>query len=77
MRGKSLFALDFGLPVEQLQLPIREVTSGTRDLSELVLDAVNRRGQSFRCKVTVSRMRNHSDGDGAILLMEVAEAPPK
>src|SRR5262245_62071395 len=70
--GKSLFALDFGLPVEQLRLPIRAVMSGSEDFSELVLDAVNRRGQAFRCKVTVSRMQNQADGDGAILLMEVA-----
>jgi two-component system CheB/CheR fusion protein len=72
--GKSLFALDFGLPVNQLRIPIREVMRGNADFSELVLDAVNRRGQSFRCKVTVSRMQNRADGDGTILLMEVAEA---
>ena len=74
VRGKSLFALDFGLPVEHLQQSIRDVMGGGADFSEVVVDATNRRGKRFRCKVTVSRMGTTHDGAGAILLMEVAAA---
>ena len=72
VRGKSLFALDIGLPIEQLQQSIREVMSGSSSFSEVSVPATNRRGQPFVCRVSVSRM---SDGaTGAILLMEVAES---
>jgi hypothetical protein len=41
----------------------------------VTIDATNRKGRRFRCKVLISPMRNHDgDQDGAILLMEPAEA---
>jgi two-component system CheB/CheR fusion protein len=73
--GKSLFTLDFGLPVDRLREAIRGVLSGESEFVETVVDAIDRRGRELDCKVTVSRMRAEDDGqNGAILLMDVAEA---
>ena len=67
--GKSLFALDFGLPADRLTQPIRAVAAGTKEFHEETLEATNRRGKDFRCKVLVSRLEQ--DGaTGLILLME-------
>jgi two-component system CheB/CheR fusion protein len=70
--GKSLFALDFGLPAEQLKQPLREVADGTKEFHEETLDAMNRRGRDFRCKILISPLASSGDGTrgGVILLME-------
>ena len=59
--GKSVFALDFGLPVDQLRDDIRTVTGGSAEVAESVVGALNRRGREFQCKVLVTQMQ---DGDG-------------
>jgi two-component system, chemotaxis family, CheB/CheR fusion protein len=70
--GTSLFALDFGLPVEQLKQPIKRVADGSSEFGVVTLEATNRRGKSFRCRVLVSRFSaDGGDGpSGVILLME-------
>jgi len=69
--GKSIFALDFGLSVEQLKQPIREVAGRQKEFNELTVDALNRRGKAFRCRVLVSQLdRSSDDTSGLILLME-------
>ena len=71
VRGKSIFALDFGLPVDQLRPQLRTVLSGKTEFEEAVLSSVSRRGKQFECKVLVSPMNDvDGAGDGAILLME-------
>jgi two-component system CheB/CheR fusion protein len=72
--GKSLFALDFGLPVEQLKQPIREVASGAKDVHEVTLDATNRRGKAIRCKLVVSPLQAERDGRGGVILLMEPEA---
>ncbi len=68
---KSIFALDFGLPVDRLRDDIRKVAGGSAEVAENVVEALNRRGREFRCKVLVSQMK---DGDGTphgvILMLE-------
>ena len=71
--SQSLFALDFGLPVDRLQSPISQVVTGGEEFAEVTLDATNRRGQGFRCKVTVSRMTDDGVRPGVILMMEPVE----
>jgi two-component system, chemotaxis family, CheB/CheR fusion protein len=70
VKGKHLFNLDIGLPVDKLAATIRESVAG-RDSSEIVLDATNRRGRPITCKVVVSPMKDDGgDNQGVILLME-------
>jgi two-component system, chemotaxis family, CheB/CheR fusion protein len=68
--GQHLLNLDIGLPVAKLRDPIRaSVATGTPD--ELVLEALNRRGRTIVCRVTISPLRG-AKGDlrGAIVLMD-------
>jgi two-component system CheB/CheR fusion protein len=69
---QHLFALDLGLPMDQLKSPLRAVLSGSSPREELVLDAVNRRGKAFQCRVLCMPLTAGSDGKitGVIVLME-------
>jgi two-component system, chemotaxis family, CheB/CheR fusion protein len=69
---QHLFALEIGLPVDQLQAPLRACLTGDSQREELVLDAVNRTGKPFRCRVVCMPLHDGGDGgvSGAILLME-------
>ena len=70
-KGTSFFSLDIGLPVGDLQGPIRTVLAGASDLPELVLPATTRRGKTVRCHVTVAPLRGANRSiDGIILVME-------
>jgi two-component system CheB/CheR fusion protein len=74
VRGKNLFTLDIGLPVDQLAPTIRECMSSPDESAEIVVDARDRRGRSFRCKVVCSPMRDDGGNHhGVILLMEPTE----
>ena len=74
---QHLFALEIGLPVEKLKGPLRACLSGESQREELVLDAVNRRGKAFRCRVTCLPLAAGSDGNlsGVIVLMEPEPEP--
>ena len=70
-RQKNFLGLDIGLPVDQLRQPIRDVLSGAEDVSAVTLDAVNRRGKPFPCKVSCTPLSSDSgERLGVILLME-------
>lgn len=67
---KSFFNLDIGLPVDQLRETIRACIAGDDHL-ELVIDAVNRRGRSFRCQVICTPLVGpDQERQGVILIME-------
>ena len=69
--GRSIFALDIGLPVERLRAPVRTLLANGAQPEALSLDAVNRRGRSITCRVMVSAMDSFDDAlRGVILLME-------
>jgi two-component system CheB/CheR fusion protein len=54
-----------------LRAPIRACLSGESEQQETILDAVNRRGRSIKCRVRVSPFKNpQGDTQGAILIME-------
>lgn len=61
---EHLLSLDIGLPVEKLKQPIREALIGNSEREEVVLEATNRRGKTFQCRVTLLPLG--SDGDGAV-----------
>jgi hypothetical protein len=51
---------------------LRAVLAGESERAETVLEAVNRRGQRFDCRVTLLPLSNNRDGNGsgAIMMME-------
>jgi two-component system CheB/CheR fusion protein len=70
VEGRSLMDLDIGLPVEELEGPIKDLVAGD-DSGQFTLEAVNRRGRSIKCVVRRT-LRLDPDGDiqGVVLLME-------
>ncbi|PSB28626.1 CheR family methyltransferase [Stenomitos frigidus] len=72
--GQSFFSLEIGLPVDQLSETIRRCIAGADQL-ESSIDAVNRRGRSFRCHVTCNPLIGAEQvRQGVILIMEEVAA---
>ncbi|MBC8122800.1 MAG: PAS domain-containing protein [Gemmatimonadaceae bacterium] len=77
VRKQHFLSLDIGLPVEQLKQPIRSCLNGDSPYSEMTLNATNRRGKLFQCKVTCTSLVDLSnDVQGVILVMEDAGGSP-
>jgi hypothetical protein len=56
VKGTAFFNLDIGLEVGKLRQAVRACqVSGTND--DLLFDAINRRGRSIRCRITVTKQR--------------------
>ncbi len=71
VQGLRFETLDIGLPAEPLLPPMRACLSGTASYRELMLDARNRRGQPFTCRITLSPLLGaERDIQGVILLAE-------
>jgi two-component system, chemotaxis family, CheB/CheR fusion protein len=72
VEDKHLFSLDFGLPVERLRPQLRATMVGDTKREEIVLQATNRRGKTFDCRVTILPLGHHQNGvgSGVILMME-------
>ena len=72
VEDQNLLALDFGLPVEQLKTQLRGCLNGGSARDEIVLEATNRRGQRFECRVTCLPIGNNDDDQvsGVIMMME-------
>jgi two-component system CheB/CheR fusion protein len=69
--GQHLMNLDIGLQVEILHKAIRRVLTGEVACEQKTMDAVNRRGQSIRCRIRIqTRTDAQNNLRGAILLME-------
>src|SRR5205807_1675867 len=76
VRGKSFFELDIGLPVRELEKPIRGCLNGGARFEDVVVDARNRRGKPVRCRVTCTPLQAR-DGEptpGVVVLMNDVEA---
>ena len=71
VQGQPLLHLDMGLPVEQLKTPVRAVLEGRKDESEIVLEAMNRRGRAVRCRVSTTPLLNLArDIRGCVIVIE-------
>jgi two-component system CheB/CheR fusion protein len=73
--GRSLWALDIGLPVDRLKVPLREFLAGESEGEDVVLEAINRRGRPVTCRISMSCL-DRGEGqelEGAVLLMEVED----
>ena len=53
VEDQHLQSLDIGLPIEKLKRPLRATLAGGSEREQLVLEATNRRGKAFQCKVTL------------------------
>jgi two-component system CheB/CheR fusion protein len=72
--GQHLLNLDVGLPSETLRPLVREALSDPTFVTEIRLDAVNRRGRAISLRLVCSALRS-PDGQqrGALLVMEPVE----
>ncbi len=77
VQDKNFLNLDIGLPVEQLKQPIRDCLSRESPVSEMILNATNRRGKPIFCKVTCTPLQGSLKNlvSGVILLMEEVDHP--
>jgi two-component system CheB/CheR fusion protein len=71
--GEHFMNLDIGLPVERLHGALRAVLSGGGDHTPILLEATNRRGRSFTCRVGVTPLDGASGIRGVIVFTEPAE----
>jgi two-component system CheB/CheR fusion protein len=75
--GRSLLSLDVGLPIDRLAGPLRRAVADDADASDVVLDAIDRRGRAFTCAVRVLPLRSAVQGlRGAIVLMSDGRSGP-
>jgi two-component system CheB/CheR fusion protein len=73
VQGEHFMNLDIGLPVEKLHTALRTVLNGGDDHTPLLLDATNRRGRPFTCRVAVTPLHGIADIHGVIVFMEPVE----
>ena len=71
--GQPMLGLDIGLPLNELAKPIKNCLNSGNGLQELTVQATNRRGKSFTCRVQCSAMGGPDGGRSVILLMEAVE----
>jgi two-component system, chemotaxis family, CheB/CheR fusion protein len=73
VQGQHLMNLDIGLPVDKLMTPLRTVLNGgDGEATPVVVEATNRRGRGFTCRITVTPLNGTESVHGLILLMEAA-----
>jgi two-component system CheB/CheR fusion protein len=74
--GEHFLNLDIGLPFESLRPLLRAASAPGGAAAEIVLAAVNRRGRPITVRVACTPLqhRNGRSSDGAIVVMESAEA---
>jgi two-component system CheB/CheR fusion protein len=74
--GEHFLNLDIGLPFESLRPLLRAASAPGGAAAEIVLGAVNRRGRPITVRVACTPLqhRNGRSSDGAIVVMESAEA---
>jgi two-component system CheB/CheR fusion protein len=71
VQGRSVLNLDIGLPVGELRAPMRACMNDGAEYKEIVLDAVNRRGKSIRCRIACTPLlAPDRKREGVILMMD-------
>jgi two-component system CheB/CheR fusion protein len=75
VKGRAFFGLDIGLPVRDLLGIVRDSMDGGGDQNhEKAVEAINRRGKRFTCRVQCSPLKDaQGTRRGTILLMEEQE----
>jgi two-component system CheB/CheR fusion protein len=69
--GEHLLNLDIGLPLPELRPVVRQALADASFLTEVKIDAINRKGREVVVRVVCSSLRsNAGEPNGAILVME-------
>jgi two-component system CheB/CheR fusion protein len=69
--GQHFLNIDIGLAVEDLRQPIKSILTGESGHLSVEVDATNRRGREFRCRVALDPLFTRGrEIRGVILLME-------
>jgi two-component system CheB/CheR fusion protein len=71
--GQPLLGLDIGLPLAQLANPIKKCLNGSDGFEEMTVQATNRRGKSFMCRVQCTAVGGLDGARSVILLMEAVD----
>ena len=71
--GQPLLGLDIGLPLAELASPIKKCLNGSDGFEEMIVEATNRRGKRFTCRVQCTAMGGLDGARSVILLMEAVE----
>jgi two-component system CheB/CheR fusion protein len=78
VRGHSFLDLDIGLPIGELEQPMRGCLDSGPQGTVSLLDGVNRRGRPIRCQIACTRLGDEPGGiAGVILLMEEVSRSPE
>jgi two-component system CheB/CheR fusion protein len=70
VQGQHFLNLDIGFPVEALGSAIRRALAGRSEGEQVVQEAVNRRGRTIECVVTISNLVSAESSRGVILIMD-------
>ena len=73
--GENFLRLDIGLPVGELRTAIRSTLLG-EGRSDVVIDAMNRRGRAIRCRVTLLPLSIDSEAATGVILLMSEEGTP-
>ena len=76
VEGQDILTLDIGLPLDALREPLAQAITTGGKTTEVVVDAVNRRGRAFRCEVRLMPLFSASRGlyGGIVLMREVGDS---
>lgn len=68
---QHLLGLDIGLPVDKIKSQLSASLAGDSEREEVVIEATNRRGMKFQCRVILLPLSGSQDGvvPGTILMM--------
>jgi two-component system CheB/CheR fusion protein len=67
--GTHFLGLDIGLPVGDLRQPIKTVLNDGAMQHEAIVPAVNRRGKTIECRVTLTPLLGHEQQTAGVILM--------
>ncbi|MBV8194901.1 MAG: PAS domain-containing protein [Candidatus Dormibacteraeota bacterium] len=73
--GQPLLSLDIGMPVAELEAPVRKCLSGEIRQTERVLQALTRRGRTISCRATFVGVHGPHGVDGAVVVIEELPQP--
>ncbi len=75
VEDQHLLSLDIGLPLDKLRQQLRATLSGDSAREEVVVEATNRRGKPFQCRVTLLPLGSGDrNASSVIMMMEEVEA---
>ena len=69
--GRPFLKLDIGLPVKKMKEPLKTFLEGNKTSQELLLKAINRKGQAIQCRIMFNIILGpKKERQGVVLVME-------